>query len=544
MASFLLRLGRLMPQTTQVTTRYCRRSAILETQLMKHGHELSVFRSQFLSTSACCQQFSTSFNSHKPENDFRRILKRLDDAVRATGRITQNQLTAVFSEVCKMKVATPNQALLLIRSCGSLLPEMPLEKRSELAHKIWEKLAQLGTLYDVSHYNALLRVYLQNEHKFQPTDFLANMEAKGIEPNRVTYQRLIAAYCQMGDIDGATKILEFMKSKDLPITEGVFNSLIEGHAKAGNMESAKEIPDLMRNVGLEPSFETYSNLLCAYAIKGDMAALESTLEELKAISITIPDKVYLNVIDKLACNGYGSEVPKILENVKFIGGFLQEAINLIISLLTKGHDESAFAIVRLFKSLTNDTAAFPGQDINRCNFLIDHLVQMKMPLDKMCMYMEELQELGLHQSPYILGLQCSLRRGLEYRDYSLSILETIHKKNIPIRGLYFYPLMALEANQKNNSGILKLFKMAVDMNATMSSDIFKMYILPAIQGTTDEIIQQLKDSGAVLDDTLLTAVCRQESSKGNLASVYKIVEDNPDLDVAAFRTNIHEGFIK
>lgn len=102
-----------------------------------------------------------------------------------------------------------------------------------------------GVQYDVSHYNALLKVYLQNEFKFSPTDFLAKMEAANIQPNRVsaaieitmqiqhnliifngctiyyysnyffflfyflifcvqvTYQRLIAAYCQTGDIEGA-----------------------------------------------------------------------------------------------------------------------------------------------------------------------------------------------------------------------------------------------------------------------------------------------------------------------------------------------------
>lgn len=42
-----------------------------------------------------------------------------------------------------------------------------------------------GAQYDVSHYNALLKVYLQNEFKFTPTDFLAKMEAANVQPNRV-----------------------------------------------------------------------------------------------------------------------------------------------------------------------------------------------------------------------------------------------------------------------------------------------------------------------------------------------------------------------
>lgn len=37
-----------------------------------------------------------------------------------------------------------NQALLLLRSCGSLLPEMPQEERTVLAHRVWDKLQELG----------------------------------------------------------------------------------------------------------------------------------------------------------------------------------------------------------------------------------------------------------------------------------------------------------------------------------------------------------------------------------------------------------------
>jgi leucine-rich PPR motif-containing protein len=86
---------------------------------------------------------------------------------------------------------------------------------------------------DVSHYNALLRVYLENEHKFNPTEFLQQLSSKGLEPNRVTYQRLIARFCQDGDIDGASTILQHMKEKQLPINVHVFNALILGHAQTG-----------------------------------------------------------------------------------------------------------------------------------------------------------------------------------------------------------------------------------------------------------------------------------------------------------------------
>lgn len=43
-----------------------------------------------------------------------------------------------------------------------------------------------GATYDASHYNALLKTFLQNEFKFSPTDFLAKMEAANVQPNRVS----------------------------------------------------------------------------------------------------------------------------------------------------------------------------------------------------------------------------------------------------------------------------------------------------------------------------------------------------------------------
>lgn len=83
---------------------------------------------------------------------------------------------------------------------------------------------------DVSHFNALLKVYLENDFNFSPNDILAEMEKTKCEPNRVTYQRLIRQHCKVGDMDGATRVLEYMRDKELPITVSIFNALILGHS--------------------------------------------------------------------------------------------------------------------------------------------------------------------------------------------------------------------------------------------------------------------------------------------------------------------------
>lgn len=98
--------------------------------------------------------------------------------------------------------------------------------------KFYTRILFLGVSLDITHYNALLRVYLENEYDFSPTEFLADLEKRGIEPNRVTYQRLISKYCHSGNITGATRILEVMREKETPVNENIFNSLILGHSRA------------------------------------------------------------------------------------------------------------------------------------------------------------------------------------------------------------------------------------------------------------------------------------------------------------------------
>lgn len=163
-------------------------------------------------------------------------IRRLDQDVRRIGRISRRDLEEVLDEIRSHRTATSSQSLLVIRCCGNLVPEELPEVRTALVQEIWKTLNALNVPMDISHYNALLRVYLENEHGFAPTDFLAEIEAKGIEPNRVTYQRLIARYCQQGDIEGATRILEFMRAKSLPVNENVFNSLILGHSQVSHTE--------------------------------------------------------------------------------------------------------------------------------------------------------------------------------------------------------------------------------------------------------------------------------------------------------------------
>ncbi|XP_023120624.2 leucine-rich PPR motif-containing protein, mitochondrial [Amphiprion ocellaris] len=475
----------------------------------------------------------------KQAQQFDWALSKLDSSVRRTGRITRTLLLRIFHDVSRAGYPSGNQALLLLRSCGSLLPEVPLEERTELAHRVWEKLQELGAQYDASHYNALLKVYLQNEFKFSPTDFLAKMEAANVQPNRVTYQRLIAAYCQTGDIEGASTILGFMKNKDLPITEAVFSSLVTGHARAGDIESAKNILPVMRGAGIEPTPDTYVALLIAYAEKGDMDNLKTTLEAAESADCSLMDRDIMQVIFALAKAGHQQHIPEMIERLRHERGFVPDAMNLCLSLITQGQEDTAFLILMAFPTLQSDNF----NDPNLGNFFLRHCISMDTSLEKLIRYCKGLQESSLHSSPLSFTLYCALEA--KKTGTALELMKLFKEQELPVRPHYFWPLLVQHGKEDNAAGVVEVMKSMQELGVSPDVETFSNYVLPVFP-SREAAQQALKDGGISLDseDFLVSEIRLLAGS--NLTEVYTLLSDPsfPSLDLNFFRGSLITGFRK
>uniref|UniRef100_A0A672JT29 Leucine rich pentatricopeptide repeat containing n=1 Tax=Salarias fasciatus TaxID=181472 RepID=A0A672JT29_SALFA len=398
----------------------------------------------------------------KQAQQFDWALTKLDSSVRRTGRITKTLLLRIFHDICRKGYPSGNQALLLLRSCGSLLPEVGLEERTELAHHVWEKLRELGAQYDVSHYNALLKVYLQNEFKFSPTDFLAKMEAANVLPNRVTYQRLIAAYCQSGDIEGASTILGFMKSKDLPITEAVFSSLVTGHARAG--------PGGHERGSCRPE----DGYVCDFSgVSAHVFVPDQTLEAAESADYGLMDRDIMQVILTLTRSGHKQLIPEMCERLRHERGYVPDAMNLCLNLITLGHDDTAFHLLKTFPSLQSENG---GDSSNVGNFFLRHCVTVGTPVEKIASYCKELQESDFHSAPLSFSLSCAL----EAKDIGLSIqlMKLFKEQNLPIRPHYFWPLLTQQLKDKNTDGVLEVMKGMQELGVSPDTETLSRYILP------------------------------------------------------------------
>ncbi|KAM9721033.1 leucine-rich PPR motif-containing protein, mitochondrial [Dama dama] len=475
-------------------------------------------------------------SSHRRNaNQFDWALMRLDNSVRRTGRIPKTLLQKVFDNTCHSGSPGGNQALLLLRSCGSLLPELKLSERTEFAHKIWDELQKLGTVYDVSHYNALLKVYLQNEHKFSPTDFLAKMEKANIQPNRVTYQRLIAAYCNMGDIEGASTILGFMKTKDLPVTEAVFSALVTGHARSGDMENAENILTVMKEAGIEPGPDTYLALLNAYAEKGDIDHVKQTLEKVEKSDLYLMDRDLLQIILSFSKAGYPQYVPEILEKITYERRYIPDTMNLILLLVTEKLEDTALQIL-LACPISRE-----GSLNDFGSFFLRHCVTMDTPAEKLKDYCKKLKEAQLHTSPLQFTLQCALVA--QKLDLAKVLMKALKEEGFPIRTHYFWPLLVGHQKEKNVQGIVEVLKGMHEIGVTPDQETYINYVFPCFD-SIKSVRAVLQENGCPHDDNVFSqAELRSEAVNGNLDYILSFLESNTlPFSFASLRGSLILGF--
>ncbi|KAG2467341.1 LPPRC protein, partial [Polypterus senegalus] len=499
--------------TTPAQDRYIRISYLRDRYLTNVGTRLFSIATQ--QTGLSKEESSTAVRSRQAQQ-FDWALNKLDSSVRRTGRITKTLLLKIFHDICRTGYPSGNQALLLLRSCGSLLPEIPLAERTELAHRIWDKLQSLGAVYDVSHYNALLKVYLQNEHKFLPTEFLSKMEAASIVPNRVTYQRLISAYCNEGDIEGAS-----------------------------DMENAENILSVMKTAGIEPGPDTYLALLKAYAEKGDIEHIKQTIEK---TNVSLIDRDLLQVIFSLSKSGHEKLVPDILERMRHDRGYIPDAMNLCLTLVTRGLEDTAFEVLKMFP--LNHSEGQNGDATVLGNFFLRHCVNMDKSIDRLKMYCRKLQESGLHTSALQFTLYCAL--DAKKTGMAVELMKEMKMDGLPVRQHYFWPLLIHHQKHQNVQGTSEVLRAMQELGLETDVDTYSNYVLSSFD-SLDSARAVLKESGCSLDSPEFAAAeLRIEASRGNLENVlslhlvgfflYNLIDSMSDSEVQAKEEVLRQYF--
>ena len=310
----------------------------------------------------------------------------------------------------------------------------------------------------------------------------------------MTYQRLISRYCQQGDIDGATQILEFMREKQLPVNENVFNALIMGHSFADDMESAAGIIAVMSQAGLEASADTYTTLLCGYARKGDVESINKTIDLCEKKDIYLLDKDLLEVIYAMALNGHSDKVGEVLNKIKRQAGYNQDAVNVILRLINKGHEETA---LKVLKTMPRGTRT-DGELTDTGNFLIKQLVKANRPIEMIMEICKELEAEKMNSRPLLVAVEAALAYGMI--DLATPLLKEMQKSSYEIRQHYFWPLICASKNQQEVIDVLKMMQNEFSMSA--SGETVREYVIPNMKEKDfEKLIIMLRNVGVSLATT-------------------------------------------
>uniref|UniRef100_A0AAY4D0X5 Leucine-rich PPR motif-containing protein, mitochondrial n=1 Tax=Denticeps clupeoides TaxID=299321 RepID=A0AAY4D0X5_9TELE len=446
----------------------------------------------------------------KQAQQFDWALAKLDSSVRRTGRVTKTLLLRIFHDICRTGYPSGNQALLLLRSCGSLLPEMPLAERTELAHRIWDKLQELGASYDASHYNALLKVYLQNEHKFSPTDFLAKMEEASVPANRVAL--LLRMFAPLLSV------------------------LVLHHCLVcvcRDMGSAEGILSVMKGAGIEPGPDTYLALLSAYAEKGDIAKIKLTLETVDNTDTSLMDRDLMQVVFSLAKAGYEQHVPEVVERMRHERGYVPDAMNLCLSLITQGREDTALTVLKTFPSLQVESENGEVPDLG--NFFLRHCVNM----EKLIKYSRELKDAKLHSGPLQFTLYCAVEANKTR--LAMELMTDMKAEGLPIRPHFFWPLLTHHQRDKNIPGILEVLRGMQQLEVMPDVETYSNYVVPAFPNM-DAARAALQVKRGHTDIAIRLIVAALIYINMSFCSLTVSSPTFPATDLSVFRGSLISGF--
>ena len=335
----------------------------------------------------------STFQSKAPEqkSENKKIVNELlclDINRKGRGYLDQN--LSIFSKIQQNEKCTPKDALMLLKLCAFYITDETPAIRSNLSERLWKYFIDSGVQMNSSHYNTLLNTRLENRMpEFDPSEFISTMKENGVEPDRVTYQHLIAKFCSIGDIQGASSMLELMKQHQMPITKYVFHSLIIGHSRDNDFEGVKSVINVMINSGLEVTGETKMIYIVelAKAGKNFKQELEKIIEEGQRFL----DKDYFKLMVSLLENNQKEAASDIVKMLPMNIGFYQEMRTFFPSLIAAGGLELSYKVHEKFLSHQSEENISTKRDILEDNgqFLVRASIKHRSDPKELVHYLEK-----------------------------------------------------------------------------------------------------------------------------------------------------------
>ncbi|TYI77546.1 hypothetical protein E1A91_D06G147800v1 [Gossypium mustelinum] len=149
----------------------------------------------------------------------------------------------------------------------------------EQAYKVFDEMPNRGLL----SFNALIGACV-NAKKFDKVNgfFKELPEKLSVEPDLVSYNTVIKAFCEMGSLDSARLMLDEMEKKGVQPDEITFNTLLYEFFKNGRFDDGEKIWGKMVEKNVEPDIRSYNAKLLGFSTEKKMKEAVNLVEEMRS----------------------------------------------------------------------------------------------------------------------------------------------------------------------------------------------------------------------------------------------------------------------
>ncbi|KAK6918687.1 Pentatricopeptide repeat [Dillenia turbinata] len=259
-------------------------------------------------------------------------------------------LNALIVRFCRKGWISVAQSLSYLMHKFCCLPNA--EGNLTEARKLFDGIQEMGMSPETTMCKTLINGYVKAREITQVDLLYAEMIKKGIPPDGITFNVLVAEHykykwedisvtslCWAGCLDDAMGTLEDMLEKGIPVSVVAFNFIIAAFSQEGLEDEAFSAYQTMVKFGLLPSSSTCSSLLMCLSYKGRLEEAAELIYKMMENGLPI-HKVAFTVLFDGRCKEEELS-PDAVAFSAFINGFseaslMEEAYNVFEEMFVKG----------------------------------------------------------------------------------------------------------------------------------------------------------------------------------------------------------------
>lgn len=182
---------------------------------------------------------------------------------------------------------------------------------SDHALDLFEEMPQLNCQRTVLSFNALLAACVHSKQFDKTVKLFREIPEKlAIQPDVVSYNTVIKAFCELGSLDAAVSMMDELDKNGLHPTTATFNTLLYAFYKSGRFDEAEKIWGLMEKKNVSADARSYNAKLHGLVKEKRVMEAVDVVEGMEDRGVK-PDGVSYNVLIKgFVDEGHSNEVKR------------------------------------------------------------------------------------------------------------------------------------------------------------------------------------------------------------------------------------------